>query len=439
MRSPPLLFLLHGADSSILLTASAPDTSAVEPSASTVVSDSFPPRKQSLDIGGSTGRQRRPSVSSGSQPPFANQSHPDFPASLASNAAAVSTSPRPPFLTESSNAAESYQTAQTTISPSLTPSPSALSSSLPSPSVDSILSPPQPTFYDRQQATGSPDFLLASPRSDYLPSTPKAGDSSTFAPSSSQSQQYPASAPTTPADWRTTPGGRPRVRGAKQQRLSADLDSLLGQFNEIDFGTDGDEVEKLAEKESGTLKIPTTTRLNPLVPEFSPRIVEPEPDVQEAYGGAAPLSPPLGKESAPLYSSTSTRDAPADFANDVSSRLLGVSPPLATAGRGQFALSADLSALGGLMTGLVAYAPFLLLFLSASALLTFPLFRQQLPAYVTRNDLPLSLLGPQLPPSPSSRCRLYPTGRYHRRLDFPLPPPFTIPTHRPASHVPSSR
>ncbi|GAA5870008.1 hypothetical protein JCM8547_001439 [Rhodosporidiobolus lusitaniae] len=364
----------------------------------------IPPRKDSLDIAAAPvfpSRQRRPSGSVGSQPAV-NEPLPPFPPSLAANTVEANTSPRPPFLAEQSQPTESFQTAQTTLysPPSASPAPSASPSA--STAIDAVspsllptaapLSPAggsavevlsSPRAYSPDpfgpSSTGSP-YLLASPRSDYTPQTPRAGGS-TFSTSTSSSfssaafppppsapsqpgqQQYPASAPVTPADWRFTPGGTTRAKGkGARRRLSGDLDALLNQMNEIDFGLEevvvtGEE-EKEREEKSEEKELPT---FDAAPPPTSPRVVEPEPDVGEAYDGGVVAPPsPQRQDSTPLFGSGSSHDEHEPAALEVEDNLLRVANGH---NRGQdsqgrpFPLSEDLSALGNMMSGMMQSPP----------------------------------------------------------------------------------
>ncbi|GAA6031161.1 hypothetical protein JCM8097_004034 [Rhodosporidiobolus ruineniae] len=363
----------------------------------------LPPRKESLDLSAPpfpTGRARRPSVSAGSQPRDLNEPLPPFPSALAANASASSSSPQPPFLGET-QPFESFRTAQTTL-----PSPSfvapleafpSLSTASPAAAYESDsadLPPPPPIYEAGISSPSTPDYLLASPRSDYIPSTPRAGAS---ASSAFAAPSYPASAPVTPADWRNTPGGTARrPRGARQHRLSADIDQLLSQMNELDFslvgggggaaGGEGEEQEVIKEevaqeteerqveeekeeKENVPPPVPEealSTHTPPTAPSIAsydphpypqpqalpnPLVVEPEPDVSDAYDGGLVAPPsPERRDDAPLFG--------AGVEDDESK--LRVTPGH---NRGQdsqgrpFPLSEDLSALGSMMTGLVASPP----------------------------------------------------------------------------------
>ncbi|GAA5897256.1 hypothetical protein JCM6882_001828 [Rhodosporidiobolus microsporus] len=420
--------------------SNSPDASAPAPLPTDAISPPLPaepvipPRKESLDLPSGAAlpfpsRQRRPSFSAGSQPQ-SSETLPAFPSALAANAAsAAGGSPRPPFLEQP---VESYQTAQTSIySPpaEVSPAPSASldHQSAPSPAVDSSALPPPPPMPYNDPSPSSPDFLHASPRSEYTPQTPRAGfngGSSTFSTSTTSSfggigagsgtggggpVAYPASAPATPADWRLmTPGGsfRPRGSGARKQRLSADIDQLLSQMNDLDFGAFGDDVgkkdggekgeeaqevikedvqaeEKAVETEAEKENVPfrgaspapapapgpsdflpsTAASASPssssaFPPSPSPLVVEPEPDVELAYDGGIVAPPsPERTDSAPLFGSASSHSQ-----EEGTGGLLRA-PPGQGHIRGQdsqgrvLPLSADLSSLGAMMTGLVASPP----------------------------------------------------------------------------------
>ncbi|GAA5970541.1 hypothetical protein JCM11641_007347 [Rhodosporidiobolus odoratus] len=326
------------------------------------------PREESLDTpppSSPTGRQRRPSVSAGSQPP-ANRPVPPFPASLAATAAASGStvSPRPAFLAEL-QPLELHQTAQTSLSsPPVSPSsaapscPISASSSLHGAFEDLPPPPPIPGSSSLSQDH------LPSPRSDYTPQTPRAGgDTSPFPLGTGQ---HPASAPATPAEWCTPGGSQMRPRGARKHRLSADIDQLLSQMKDIDFGFEDDKaagtgeekmevlVQGKAEEENVQRAASAASAPVEQIPT-SPRIVEPEADVSLAYDGGivAPLSPdtdihnPLEKEKA---------EANAGEQDSNTLRAPGHSRGQDEQGR-PFPLSEDLSALGSMMTGLVGSPP----------------------------------------------------------------------------------
>lgn len=88
----------------------------------------------------------------------------------------------------------------------------------------------------------SRDVALSSPRSEYAPPTPTAPG---------PSMRYPASAPATPVAWtKSAESGSSRFgRQRPKHRLSADIDNLLLQMNEIDFGDD-DSFDDRTESES---------------------------------------------------------------------------------------------------------------------------------------------------------------------------------------------
>ncbi|GAA5823529.1 hypothetical protein JCM11251_000668 [Rhodosporidiobolus azoricus] len=355
----------------------------------------IPPRKESLDLPSASlpfpSRQRRPSVSAGSQPSAAAEELPAFPPSLAANAAsAAEGSPRPPFLDQP---VESYQTAQTSIySPSVDVPPAPLMA-------DDLPPPPSNPFND--PSPSSPN--LTSPRSDYTPQTPRAAfTSSTFSgstmPSSGGPVAYPASAPATPADWRLmTPGGsfRPRGSGNRKHRLSADIDQLLSQMNDIDFGAFGEDKNGQDEEEQEVFKedvqaeakaeeetvaeekenippaLPTPAATDLLPPSnpystasfaSSPLVVEPIPDVEDhaaAYDGGIVAPPsPERQDSAPLFGSASSHSHGQEEGNAELLRAPGQGHIRGQDSQGRvLPLSADLSTLGAMMTGLVASPP----------------------------------------------------------------------------------
>ncbi|GAA5957520.1 hypothetical protein JCM21900_002691 [Sporobolomyces salmonicolor] len=305
----------------------SPKTSPVFPSAATAEA---PPvvRKDSLEVpsitmpasermpGSPAGpRPRRPSMSSPSvaETSFAAPSAP-LPAEL---------QPRPSIVGDFHP--DSFQTALTSFSRFPMPTPHAITT----PPVESsrpsfsprlsppLLSPTSCSFEPRPSQPPSPsrsDFHLSSPRSEYAPQTPRAG-----APISPA--LYPASAPVTPANWpnsRFNGGGKDKGKG--KHRLSADIDQLLSQMNDIDFGFDGEDDEK----EDGTETAPV-------------QVVEPKREQEEL------------EEDRPK--------AARDERNEDGAGRLQV---MGGHHRGQdsegrpFPLSADLTALGSMMTGLAS-------------------------------------------------------------------------------------
>jgi hypothetical protein len=100
-----------------------------------------------------------------------------------------------------------------------------------------------------------PSVTVTSPRSEYTPQTPVLGD-----PASPV--QYPASAPATPAAWgKHLDSGSRFSRQRPKHRLSADIDQLLSQMNEIDFGEEdsndaSNQVDSSEEGSSGSSSRP---------------------------------------------------------------------------------------------------------------------------------------------------------------------------------------
>ncbi|GAA5927667.1 uncharacterized protein JCM15063_005960 [Sporobolomyces koalae] len=186
--------------------------------------------------------------------------------------------------------------------------------------------PQPPSMHASASSPSRADVHLASPRSEYLPSTPRAGPTGTAtSPGPGNNASYPASAPVTPAEWpnarfggtlggaaQTTPASE---RSRRKPRLSADIDQLLSQMNDIDFGIGGDDDD--AEGDDVT---------SPVNMEVSPQLVEPNDDYLTSQG------------------QTFLRDQHNPQGQD--SSMLGVQ---GNAHRG--ILSADLSALGSMMTG----------------------------------------------------------------------------------------
>ncbi|GAA6004934.1 hypothetical protein JCM11491_002282 [Sporobolomyces phaffii] len=245
------------------------------------------------------------SVGPSSRPdsPFYNEATPDYPPAAAAAAAAASpiTSPH------------------STLSPT--------SSSFPQP-------PPIRPFATSPSRS---DFHLSSPRSDYAPQTPRSGiiagsPSSNYESNVNNNSSYPASAPVTPAEWPSTrfgmgtPGSE---RGKRKPRLSADIDQLLSQMNDIDFGIGGDDDEDNESENTGYHAVSNETE--PRAHEHqvvSPELVE-------------PLNPLEHEESSPGSSPALQHERQQD------SGMLGV---VGNSHHG--ILSADLTSLGSMMTGL---------------------------------------------------------------------------------------
>lgn len=129
----------------------------------------------------------------------------------------------------------------------------------------SSFTPLPPLPYDNSSADAN-EYSVSSPRSEFgAPQTPVQGPSG-----------YAASAPATPAAWSQNkhylePGSRfgkgvssSGGRQAAKQQLSADIDQLLSQMNEIDFGGEEDGASSLAET-SRTSENETTQELSPVV------------------------------------------------------------------------------------------------------------------------------------------------------------------------------
>ncbi|GAA5892640.1 uncharacterized protein JCM6883_007422 [Sporobolomyces salmoneus] len=180
------------------------------------------------------------------------------------------------------------------------------------------------------------DFHLSSPRSDYAPQTPRSGIASA-SPSSNydanNTTSYPASAPVTPAEWPntrfgtgSTPGSE---RGRRKPRLSADIDQLLSQMNDIDFGIGGDDDEDDDDDEPLKKGEPAVSTINEDSEVVSPRLVEPF-DPLENDEASVGSSSALDQEQQPLKGGML--------------EVQGNNPH-----RG--ILSADLSHLGSMMTG----------------------------------------------------------------------------------------
>lgn len=213
--------------------------------------------------------------------------------------------PRPDLLPAPSSgslrpipSSESFQTAYSSVPPpddppaSVTPTEQSFT-----PSVGAFQLPPLPS---------DGDFSISSPRSEYQPQTPVQGVNY---------GGYTASAPTTPAAWakhlepgsrfgRMAPGGS-SSGGRPKYRISADIDQLLSQMNEIDFG--GDEEDEREEIATGSEAVDAPTRLeeepsglsqpvNDIDPPHTPRAagVE-EPDEVERERKAYPKSLDLSR------------------------------------------------------------------------------------------------------------------------------------------------
>ncbi|BGP35521.1 hypothetical protein JCM10296v2_007359 [Rhodotorula toruloides] len=336
-----------------------------------------PPRKQSLDVA----RPRRPSVSS-SQPRDlgADEPLPPFPPSLA---ASVSAAPQlPPFSPSEETTMDSWNAvAVAEASPDVIPSEAQpLLSAAP---IDAHERSAAPSSHNAVQAsialppldeTASPDFSalafpagILPPAAPATPRSPPAASSSAndspvtgdvVSPSSfpqpPTTPRYPASAPVTPAGW---PLATPRTRSGSKRRLSADIDQLLSQMNDIEFGL-GDEDEAA----KGQPAVPALPAVSEPVPPMlvqsavadeataaesaaphTPYLVEPEPDASLAYAGEAtsPTTPPVALPSFGAHDATISTGG----------GFLGVQKSL------DRPLSEDLRALGSMMTGMVASPP----------------------------------------------------------------------------------
>ncbi|GAA5967389.1 hypothetical protein JCM3765_000510 [Sporobolomyces pararoseus] len=264
-------------------------TEAVEESTPLVEPTSNGPFSTVAESVHSTGPISRPDS------PFYNEATPDYPPG-------TTTGPT--------------STVSPIVSPGSTLSP--ISSSFPQP-------PPIRPF---AASPSRQEFHLSSPRSDYAPQTPRSGIASSSTNSiENNNSSYPASAPVTPAEWPNTRFGMGSTPGSERSkrkpRLSADIDQLLSQMNDIDFGIGGDDDE--AEEES---KLVTT-------------IKEEETEV---------VSPQLVEPMNPLENEESSNESSPALRQDHEQQDTGMLGVQGNAHRG--ILSADLTALGSMMTGL---------------------------------------------------------------------------------------
>ncbi|GAA5911675.1 hypothetical protein JCM5296_005870 [Sporobolomyces johnsonii] len=302
----------------------SPKTSPVFPSAPMAEA---PPaaRKDSLEVpsitmpaiermpGSSAGpRPRRPSMSSSSvsetpgttpfpaepqaRPSIVGDFHPD------SFQTALTSFSRFPMPTPHAVTTPPVESSQPSFSPRLSPP---------------LLSPSSSSFEPRPSQPPSPsrsDFLLSSPRSEYAPQTPRAG-----APTSPA--LYPASAPVTPANWPNSRfNGSGKDKGKGKHRLSADIDQLLSQMNDIDFGLDGEDDEKDKAAETAAVHVVEPKREQEELEEERPKSLRDE----QNEDGAGKLQVVGGH-----HRGQDSEGRP-------------------------FPLSADLTALGSMMTGLAS-------------------------------------------------------------------------------------
>ncbi|GAA6062447.1 hypothetical protein JCM10212_003321 [Sporobolomyces blumeae] len=168
-------------------------------------------------------------------------------------------------------------------------------------SLSSTAFPAPPQLRPFGSPSGGAKLGPASSLSDYVPETPRAGFMTSDA-------QQSTSAPVTPHDWPNA-----GTRGKGNPRLSADIDRLLSQMDNIDFGIGDDEAVP-----AGVVVAADSTG-------HSPRVVEPDMTI-------------------------SSKATPNTVSHDVlrtTEGLLGVEG----GERSRAILSADLTAIGSLMSG----------------------------------------------------------------------------------------
>ncbi|BGP27783.1 hypothetical protein JCM10295v2_006758 [Rhodotorula toruloides] len=335
-----------------------------------------PPRKQSLDVA----RPRRPSVSGSLPRDFAaDEPVPPFPPSLA---AGVSTAPQLPPFPPSEEATMDSWNAAVVASSSAAIVPSEAKPLLDGTRAETRSQPVAPQPIDAAHAYAASPPVVESASSDFsalafpagsLPATapatprspPSASSSANDSPATGDvvspssfpqpptTPRYPASAPVTPAGW---PLATPRTRSGGKRRLSADIDQLLSQMNDIEFGLGDEDATVMADP--AVPAVPLSSEAVSPMPIYSnpgpevatprsvappaPRLVEPEPDAALAYAGesTSPTIPPIVL---PSFGANATTASGGGF--------LGVQQSL------DRPLSEDLRALGSMMTGLVASPP----------------------------------------------------------------------------------
>ncbi|BGP11537.1 hypothetical protein OF846_004932 [Rhodotorula toruloides] len=355
--------------------AAIPPTGPEPAQAEHVQPSPHPPRKQSLDVA----RPRRPSVSGSLPRDFAaDEPLPPFPPSLA---ASVTTAPQlPPFSPSEETTLDSWNAAAVgEASPVGTPleaqplfsgtrfegheqpaaplSQNAVQGSAALPPVEgaassdfSALAFPAGILPPAAPATPRSPPTASSSAND-SPATGEVVSPSAF-PQPPTTPRYPASAPVTPAGW---PLATPRTRSGGKRRLSADIDQLLSQMNDIEFGLGDDDDAAKAHPAVPAVPLPSAP-VPPMpvqavvadeatAPELaaSPAPYLVEPDASLAYVGesTSPTTPPIALPSFDAHDATASSGG----------GLLGVQQSL------DRPLSEDLRALGSMMTGMVASPP----------------------------------------------------------------------------------
>ncbi|KAK4057866.1 hypothetical protein OIO90_001085 [Microbotryomycetes sp. JL221] len=189
---------------------------------------------------------------------IARPSHPDYLERLAPGSPFTASFPQPATFDATSQdmqpsaSSDSYQSAASELSGTATPlTPldgnfeSVTSSATPAQMLESAQvyeqdthsTPKVPASLNPHHSTPSASFdLISSPRSEYDPRTPVQ----TYATLDS------SSAPTTPSNWtkHLDPSSRFGSKLKSKQKINADIDHLLSQMSDIDFGSDESEVQR---------------------------------------------------------------------------------------------------------------------------------------------------------------------------------------------------
>ncbi|GAA5985411.1 hypothetical protein JCM10908_006965 [Rhodotorula pacifica] len=267
------------------------------------------------------GRVRTMSVASMRSPESPQLSLPPFPPSLARHISlattrASPTSPNGGVFTESLDEdadAEETRRLKAVLSPTAAPFV---------PSVTSAPSTPRPSQRSEEsQASTSP--------SAFPPPPPILGNSTSS-----------HSAPVTPAGWSLS---TPRQRMRSKHRLSADIDQLLSQMHDIEFGLDGDDNDEEKEARQSVLASKSSATIATIrKPEVSRSPVLTAGSTSLAYqvpvGSVSPTSPALQL--------SSLARSPLEGASAADGAEAGERPS-----------SADLLALGSIMTHNLASPP----------------------------------------------------------------------------------
>lgn len=270
------------------------------------------------------GRVRTMSVASMRSPESPQVPHPRFPASLAAQALKASTqAPQIPTIPTSpaTTATFTEQFDNFIARPSVVLSPTA------KPFIPSFSPPATP------QAVPRSDDSQASTSPSAFPVPP--------GPSSAS-----RSAPVTPAAWTLA---TPRQRLRSKHRLSADIDQLLSQMHDIDFGPDDDAKEEMRKSLLGGA--PSSEAASSLAREAVSAV---STTSESARGGDKPVSP-VGAGTSLAYDASASSTSP-----QLELTTLKLSPQSATngvAGADESAerpSSADLVTLGAIMTANLA-------------------------------------------------------------------------------------